>query len=612
MSDRPVADLGIPEGVREVIDRRLARLSADANKFLSAASVFEGDIHLGVAAAVGGLDEDAALDALDEVLDAQLLQPAGGVDNYRFTHALIRHTLAGELSPSRRARLHLRAADALVAAAGDQATPARAGEVASQYHRAAGLPGAERGMEAALVAAGHAEAVGGHREAAEFLRIALDLGTADDARRPGLLGRLGMALAWSLAFEEAVAVAGDAGEAIASSDSVDAAARYLSDAAYACSLAGGQAYAWTLAARGLAYAGARRDVAWARMISLDHERRSAEDPEHPGIPFDAPERAEASRILRDAHLDPLGPGPMEAVCRSRDEARTSSNLCVRAFWAGEFGFALPQLDVEAQRALARGQLTRAARCAVFIAACHLAQGRLDEGRRSLEEGKAMAARVGQPIFTVLQVEDFLCMATGEGLEELASILGPLVTANIPAIAWALGYVYADLARIAACTGQDQDALRYLALLVPWLERAPSWSGGFPNIASHAAEVLWVLERLDHVAVVEHALREKVVKPDFRYPLVDGRLALARVCALQGRHEEALEWLTEARRVLAEQGARPLLAIADYDEALMYVRRGESGDTERARPLLAAARVQFETIGMTGWLQRADELAPRLG
>jgi hypothetical protein len=610
--DRPVAELGIPEGVREVIDRRLVRLSADANKLLSAASVFEGDVHLGVAAAVGGLDEDAALDALDEALDAQLLQPAGGVDAYRFTHALIRHTLAAELSPSRRARLHLRAAEALVAASGAEPTPAGSGEIASQYHRAAGLSGAERGVEPALAAAGHAEGVAGHGEAAEFLRIALDLAPGDDARRPRLLGRLGMALAWSLALDEAVVVAGDAGEALAAGEGHDTAAQYLSDAAYACSLAGGQTQAWALAARGLAYAGERRDVAWARMVAFDHERRSAEDPEHPGIPLDTPERAEAARILRDAHLDPLGPGPMEAVFHSRDEARTSSNLVVSLCWASEYGAVLPQLEVEAYRALARGQLARAARCSAFIALCHLAQGRLDEGRRALAEAQALAARVGQPIFPVLQVQELLSVATDEGLEELAAVLTPLAAANVPAIAWALGNVYADLARIGARTGQDQAALRYLGLLVPWLERAPAWSAGFQGVASHAAEALWVLERLDHVALVEYALREKVVEPDFRYPMVDGRLALARLCALQGRHQEALEWFAEARRVLTEQGARPLLAIADYDEALMYVRRRGPVDAERARPLLDAARTQFEAIGMTGWLRRADELFASLG
>jgi hypothetical protein len=95
-------------------------------------------------------------------------------------------------------------------------------------------------------------------------------------------------------------------------------------------------------------------------------------------------------------------------------------------------------------------------------------------------------------------------------------------------------------------------------------------------------------------------------------MVDCRLALARLCALQGRHSEAVFWLAEARRVLDEQGARPLLAIADYDEALTYARRAGLGDPERARPLLDSARRQFEAMGMTGWIRRAEELGRRLG
>jgi predicted ATPase len=67
----------------------------------------------------------------------------------------------------------------------------------------------------------------------------------------------------------------------------------------------------------------------------------------------------------------------------------------------------------------------------------------------------------------------------------------------------------------------------------------------------------------------------------------------------------------ARKVLAEQSALPLLAIADYDEALMCMRRGKAGDLERARPLLDAAHRQFEEIGMTGWVRRAEELHARL-
>ncbi len=57
----------------------------------------------------------------------------------------------------------------------------------------------------------------------------------------------------------------------------------------------------------------------------------------------------------------------------------------------------------------------------------------------------------------------------------------------------------------------------------------------------------------------------------------------------------------------EQGARPLRAIVDYNEALMYIRRGEPGDRERAARLLKAALSQFREIAMTGWITRAEEL-----
>ncbi len=127
-------------------------------------------------------------------------------------------------------------------------------------------------------------------------------------------------------------------------------------------------------------------------------------------------------------------------------------------------------------------------------------------------------------------------------------------------------------------------------------------------ACRAAETLWLLERRDHIDLVERCLRTKVVGPDFRSPMVDGRLALGWICALQGRDDEAHHWLAQARKVLAAQGAEPLLAIADFDEALMYLR---SDDVQPAQALLQAARQRFDTIGMTGWMRRADEVAGNL-
>src|SRR5262249_29552623 len=73
-------------------------------------------------------------------------------------------------------------------------------------------------------------------------------------------------------------------------------------------------------------------------------------------------------------------------------------------------------------------------------------------------------------------------------------------------------------------------------------------------------------------------------------------------------DEAADWFSRARTVLEEQGARPLRAITDFDEALMFQRRGAPGDRERAHALLERARAQFEDIGMSGWLRRAAELA----
>jgi hypothetical protein len=156
-------------------------------------------------------------------------------------------------------------------------------------------------------------------------------------------------------------------------------------------------------------------------------------------------------------------------------------------------------------------------------------------------------------------------------------------------------------------GLADEAMTTLDNLVPWLERAPVWTAGFVALASGAAEVLWLLGRTDHLDVVERALREKVLPADMSFAMADPRLALARLCAVDGRHDEALGWFAEARRALDEEGAKPLRAVCDLDEATMRLGRGGPGDAEAARDLRGAAIRQFEALGMTGWLRRAEAL-----
>jgi class 3 adenylate cyclase/tetratricopeptide (TPR) repeat protein len=611
-SDRPLRELGVPEEVREVMGRRLARLSEGARKFLSAACAFEGSFDFEVVTAVAELDEDDALDAVDEALAAQVLQPAGGSEAYTFTNGLLRQSLYAELSPTRQARLHRKVAEALEGTYGDRPTPAQAGEIASQYHRSRGRAGAERGVDPALAAAAHAETTGAHEEAARFLRMALDLSSEDDPRRLRLLGRLGMALSWALHFDEAVDVATQAAEAIAAAEGPDAVVGYLSEAAYACVMAGSNPHAWILAPRGLEYASTRRDVAWARLVLIDHERREADDPDTPGVPIDSPARGEAHRLLQAARLDPMGPGPMEAYFASREEAAASSNLGILIYIAGEYARALPLVEAEAEAATSRGQVARAARCEAFASTILAALGRLWEAQAALGRAEALGARVGQPPFVVVMAKDQLAATLDEGWEPLAGIFGAVTASPPKALSWVLGYLYASAAQANARLGRVEEAVRFLGLLVPWLERAPAWTIAFPLMAFNTAETLWLLERTDHTDIVEAALREKVLRPDFRGATVDGRLAMARLSALTGRHDEAEKWFGEARGVLTEQGARPLLAVADYDEALMHARRGGPDDAKSARPLLERARAQFEDIGMVGWVRRAEELDERLG
>ncbi|MCA1844876.1 MAG: AAA family ATPase, partial [Actinobacteria bacterium] len=604
-----VAELGIPETVREVIGRRLARLSAVANRLLATASAFEGPFHLDIVATAAGLADDEVLDALDEALTAQLLQPGATPDAYAFTHALIRQALYGELSPSRQIRLHRQVAGALEAVTADGPSPAAMGELAAQYHRSRSLPGAERGVEPALSAAGHAEVAGGQAEAARFLRIAVDLIPQGDSRIPRLLGRLGMALIWSLAVDEGFDVAARAGEAIAVAEGPEAAAQYLAQAAAALGAGANNPRAWDLARQGLRHAGERRDATWAQLVVLDHQRREFEAPVNPGIPLDTPERWEAARILRAGNPDPAGFSALEPPFASRGEALAESrNLLTLVCYAGEFAHCAPLASAEAELSLARGQVLRAARCLSAVGLCEVSLGRLEEGRAALEKAKSLLVPAAQPLFATLHGLEMLTafLDDKEGLERVASDFARLLPKLVPGQAWATGPTYAILARTAARLGRTGEALDFLEQLVPWLEQAPAWAGHFPHMAGYGAETLWLLQRLDHVEVIEQALREKVLAPDFRDVEMDGRLSMARLCTLRGRYAAAAQWFADARRILREQAARPLLAIADYDEALMDLHRAGESDVDHARDLLEAALSQFRAIGMTGWVRQAEE------
>jgi eukaryotic-like serine/threonine-protein kinase len=108
-----VADLVIPQSVKEAIGSRLDRVSPACNEILRAAAVVGKTFSFEeVVAAVGSENEEALLDALDEATAAQLLVAERG-DAFMFTHDKIREVLYEELNPIRRRRLHRRTAEGL-------------------------------------------------------------------------------------------------------------------------------------------------------------------------------------------------------------------------------------------------------------------------------------------------------------------------------------------------------------------------------------------------------------------------------------------------------------------------------------------------------------------
>ena len=183
----------LPDSMRSLVERRLQRLGRDGQRTIRAASVIGRVFSVSVVAAVSGVSEDDALDALDEAIASGLITDVPGRDEYTFVHPLIRTAVYRGQADARRLR---NAHPGGRRARPRSATPRHVPEIARHLLTARPVSDARRTWAAARAAGDDALARFAHDAAAVWYESAMTCedGTFDDVEIAELRLGLGLAL----------------------------------------------------------------------------------------------------------------------------------------------------------------------------------------------------------------------------------------------------------------------------------------------------------------------------------------------------------------------------------------------------------------------------------
>jgi predicted ATPase/DNA-binding CsgD family transcriptional regulator len=186
----------LPEGVREVIGRRLNLLPTACNEVLAVAAVIGREFLLDVLVrACAPETEDAVLEALDQAIVAHIVEETAP-RRYQFTHTMVRITLYDELRTGRRRRLHHAVGKAIEIVQRRDLKPVLAD--LAHHFQASGLgDDVERAIDYAIRAGRNADAALAFEDATNLFQNALDMidmqSVDDPQRRCSLLLLLGRA-----------------------------------------------------------------------------------------------------------------------------------------------------------------------------------------------------------------------------------------------------------------------------------------------------------------------------------------------------------------------------------------------------------------------------------
>ncbi|HUG55891.1 MAG TPA: AAA family ATPase, partial [Candidatus Limnocylindrales bacterium] len=200
---KEVAELTIPDSVRDAVQQRLATVTPTARRALQVAAVIGQRFAFDLLQRVADIREGELLDALREAMEAQIVveDESGEEDSYRFRHALTRESVLAELMRRERRLLHIEVAEAIERAARD---PERVAEELAYHFDAGGDE--ERAFRYHEIAGRQAERAGSFGGLVEHLERAIEL-APDGADIGSLQLRLASGLMWSLDMTKALRAA---------------------------------------------------------------------------------------------------------------------------------------------------------------------------------------------------------------------------------------------------------------------------------------------------------------------------------------------------------------------------------------------------------------------
>ena len=575
----------VPDSVRDAIGRRLSRLSGETVRLLSLACCFGGPFEFGELESLADLAEEPLLDAIDEALAAGMIATAGG-ERYTFAHSLVRQTLYDELSPSRRARLHRRAAQALERAHPGQEL-AYAAELARQYERSRSLPGAASGIRYAIAAAESARARSAYVQALTHLRTARELAVEGDATvRAEVQSRLAVAEAEALRERAAFATIAEALDCLRQAGaSPESIAEFLARATWALEEAGAAAdRVESLVAHGLRLCGSRHDLTWARLKLAERPLETVRvgdvvagrwlgfDPRAVAVARDAGGDRDFAKTLElmdwrtRAETDELR--LRAQTMRDASAAIHVLTVVMRSllFQHGAFSETeqvAGELEVLSER---HGSHPGVAYAFVHRAWAQYARGEAEEALHSLQRADEVVVRLGEAHRLHGSVRLLRWVAFEHEADGASFALDAARNPGRPR--W-MSLLHLSLAaRAFSEAGNDGGAQALLAALVPVLAELEPTTLNHNGAVANVTLAAWLLDAREHAAVLRSLALALIDAGVGDYPGTSRELAVAQAAALAGDTLAALDYLQRARAVLARSGQRPLLAaVADLERRL---------------------------------------------